>query len=89
MSAQIARKVVKFLRKSTVIRDNPYKELLTKREKEVLSLLSKGFTYKSIASELYIALQTVKSHCHNIYEKLHVTNKTEALIKYYDKSNDH
>jgi len=86
MSAQIARKVVKFLRTSTNLRENPYKELLTKREKEILSLLSKGFTYKSIAGELFIALETVKSHCHNIYEKLHVSNRTEALIKYYQKS---
>lgn len=86
MSSQIARKVVKFLRKSTTTRENPYKEMLTKREKEVLSFLSKGFSYKSIAKELFVSLETIKSHCHNIYEKLHVSNKTQALNKYYDRS---
>ncbi len=87
MSAQIARKVVKFLRASTKTRKNPYEDLLTKRQKEVLTLLSKGFTYKKIAGELFISLETVKSHCHNIYGNLHVSNKTQAVLKYFDKEN--
>ncbi|MCG8328417.1 MAG: response regulator transcription factor [Chitinophagales bacterium] len=85
MSAQIARKVVESFRKPTKTRKNPYEDVLTKREKEVLSLLSKGLFYKQIAGELFISIETVKSHCHNIYEKLHVSTRTEALKEYYYK----
>ena len=88
MSAQIARKVVESFQKPTNSRKNPYEDLLTKREKEVLKLLSKGLLYKQIASKLYISLETVKSHCHNIYEKLHVSTRTEALREYYYKDYD-
>ena len=83
MSTQIARKVIEWFRQPTKARKNPYEELLTKREKQVLQLLSKGLLYKEIADELNISTETVKSHCHNIYEKLHVSNRTEALNKYY------
>ena len=86
MSAPIARKLVHFFQQSTKLRKNPNIDLLTKREKEVLELLAKGLMYKQIAVKLFISLETVKSHCHNIYEKLHVSNKTEAVIKYYKKT---
>jgi NarL family two-component system response regulator LiaR len=59
--------------------------LLTQREKEVLALLSKGRLYKQIAGELHISVETVKSHCHNIYEKLHVTTRPEAINKYFPR----
>lgn len=83
MSAQIARKVVEFLRKPTSKWKNPYEQLLTKREKEVLGLLYKGLAYKQIAGKIFISLETVKSHCHSIYQKLHVSSKIEAIRKYY------
>lgn len=84
MSASIARKVVNHFQKSE--NDiNPYENLLTSREKEVLHLLSRGKFYKEIAAELFISLETVKSHCHNIYEKLHVSSRTEAINKYYNR----
>jgi ATP/maltotriose-dependent transcriptional regulator MalT len=60
-------------------------ETLTDREKEVLALLAKGYLYKEIAAELFISNETVKSHIHNIYEKLHVQTRTEALNKAYQK----
>ena len=66
-------------------KENPYTALLTKREKEVLNLLSKGLMYKQIAAELFVSIETVKSHCHNIYDKLHVSSRTEALRLYYYK----
>lgn len=84
MSTNIARKVVSHFQKSGEA-ENPFKELLTSREREVLHLLSKGKFYKEIASDLTISIETVKSHCHNIYEKLHVSSRTEALIKYFGK----
>ena len=85
MSAQIARKLVRFIQRSNKIGKNPFEKLLTKREKEVIHLLSEGLMYKQIAGKLYISLETVKSHCHNIYEKLHVSNKTSALRKYFNR----
>ena len=51
---------------------------LTRREKEVLAALAKGFLYKEIALRLSISLDTVKKHCKNIYQKLNVRNRTEA-----------
>ncbi len=85
MSAQIARKVVASFRQPTKEIANPYEQMLTLREKEVLELLSKGKLYKQIAVELAVSLETVKSHCHNIYEKLHVTTKMEAINKVFPR----
>lgn len=85
MSSNIARKVVQYLNKSVTESNNPYESLLTKREKEILNLLSTGLIYKQIADTLFISVETVKSHCHNIYDKLHVTTKMEAVNKYFKK----
>lgn len=85
MTANIARKVISFFQEE---RDqkNPYEKLLTSREREVLFMLSKGKFYKEIAADLVISIETVKSHCHNIYEKLHVSSRTEAVNKYYGRT---
>lgn len=85
MSSLIARKVVKYLNDTAEDHYNPYEQLLTNREREILNLLSKGFLHKQIASELFISTETVKTHCHNIYEKLHVTTKMDAVNKYFQK----
>jgi RNA polymerase sigma factor (sigma-70 family) len=55
--------------------------LLTEREKEVIQLLSKGLTYQEISDELIISHETVKMHLKNIYRKLEVENKIQALQK--------
>ncbi|MEP7143294.1 MAG: response regulator transcription factor [Ferruginibacter sp.] len=81
MSTQIARKVINHFKGSKT----PLHESLTKKENEILILLSKGFLYKEIAARLSISVGTVTQHIHNIYEKLHVTNKTEAINKVYRK----
>lgn len=83
MSPKIARKVLMSFSGPT---ENPVFELITKREREVLELLSKGFLYKEIADKLDITLSTVKRHLNHIYEKLQVQNKTEAVNKLYGKS---
>ena len=54
---------------------------LTKREKEVLQLLTEGYTYKAISSECHISMDTVSTHLRHIYEKLHVNCGTEAVAK--------
>lgn len=79
MSADIARKVVRAFHQEDTLQD--YK--LTKRELDILQLLSKGMLYKEISQQLSISNNTVKQHIHNIYEKLHVQNRTEALNKYF------
>ena len=55
---------------------------LTPREHDVLKLLADGFRYKEIASELGITLDTVREHARRIYSKLHVSSRTEAVVKY-------
>jgi DNA-binding NarL/FixJ family response regulator len=82
MSSQIARKVIASFQQKNSIKES---EILTQREKEILTLLSKGLRYKEIATELYIGFETVRSHTRNIYEKLHVQSRTEALNKFQSK----
>lgn len=89
MSAGIARKVVhSFQRREQEASKaspaaNKSLQALTAREQEILLLLSKGFFYKEIASQLGISTATVKQHIHRIYDKLHVANRTEAINKVY------
>ena len=80
MSSAIARKVVQHFQKPAAPSQEDYN--LTTRETEVLDLLSKGALYKEIASELDIRLETVRFHLNNIYRKLHVRTRTEAVVKY-------
>ena len=54
---------------------------LTKREKEILVQIEKGLPNKKIASELFITESTVKSHTQNLYAKLSVSSRTQAIIK--------
>lgn len=58
---------------------------LSPREREVLELLSKGMLYKEIAEMLGVNIETVRKHCHNIYEKLQVSSRTEAVVKFLGK----
>jgi DNA-binding NarL/FixJ family response regulator len=79
MSSQIARRVVSFF--------NPKKEMntelakLSTREQEILQYLAKGYRYKEISGFLFINIETVRKHIHNIYEKLQVSSRTDALNK--------
>lgn len=77
MSSEIARRVVAMIQRQGTLSHEI--EILTEREKEILDLLSQGYLYKEIAEQLYISKLTVKKHIHNIYEKLQVQNRTEAL----------
>jgi DNA-binding NarL/FixJ family response regulator len=81
MSTQIARKVIDRLRTT----ETSSSELLSTRENEVLQFLAKGFLYKEIADKLSISTSTVRQHIHNIYEKLHVQNRMEAINKVYGR----
>lgn len=83
MSSQIARMVVNSLgaKQMNVI----HSDQLTTREKEILDLLAKGLMYKEIASQKDISTETVRKHVRNIYEKLQVTTRMEAIDKVYPK----
>jgi DNA-binding NarL/FixJ family response regulator len=83
MSPGIARKTINYFRsgevpKREVIQD---KQIVSPREIEVLDLVAKGYTYNQIAEMLNISTATVKTHMSNVFEKLHVKNKIEALLK--------
>lgn len=82
MSAQIARKVISSFQLKKGIDDA---DILTPKEKQILKELSKGLRYKEIAHDLNVSIETVRSHARNIYEKLHVQSRTEALNKIYGK----
>lgn len=58
---------------------------LTPREKEALELLSQGKLYKEIADELDVSQDTVRFHLQNIYRKLQVRTRTEAVVKYFGR----
>lgn len=86
MSSQIARKVVaNFQNKHTSASQLDSLEALSKREKEILEMLSKGLLYKEIADQLFISPQTVRKHVYHIYEKLHVGNRIEAVNKFFGR----
>ena len=78
MSPSVARMVLASMHRKASS-NNPYH--LTPKEKEVLTSLSKGNSYKLIADQLTISIDTVRSHIRKIYEKLHVHSQTEAVSK--------
>lgn len=80
MSFSIARRVLTHFNKKTIeIKDF---EELTRRETEIVELLSQGLLYKEIADKIFISIDTVKKHVGNIYRKLQVSNKVEAINKF-------
>jgi DNA-binding NarL/FixJ family response regulator len=83
MSNAIARKVVEFFKED---RSADEAKKLTRREYEILSLLAKGQAYKEIGEQLSISALTVRAHMRNIYEKLHVCSRTEAVLKFMGRS---
>lgn len=83
MSSEIARRVIYYMHNKG--KTTEAVELLTERETEILDLLAKGYLYKEIAAELFISHSTVKQHIHNIYGKLHVQTRTEALNKAFQR----
>lgn len=85
MSSQIARKVVTTFQNKTSVILNDALDILSKREKETLEMLSKGYSYKEIAEKLFISSQTVRKHVYHIYEKLHVGSRIEAVNKFFGR----
>lgn len=87
MSAEIARRVVEAFHQP-VRTSMPEDVKLSKRETEILKLLTKGLANKEIADRLDISVETVRVHLRRVYEKLHVHSRTEAAMKFRDSKED-
>jgi DNA-binding NarL/FixJ family response regulator len=88
MSSQIASKVVAAFQNNSVTTSmgtGVSLDVLSKRENEILEMLSTGLLYKEISDKLFITTETVRKHVYHIYEKLHVTNRVEAVNKYFGR----
>ena len=87
MSSQIASKVVAAFQNNSAAASGVGVSLdvLSKRENAILVMLSSGLLYKEISEKLIITTVTVRKHVYHIYEKLHVTNRIEAVNKYFGR----
>jgi DNA-binding NarL/FixJ family response regulator len=81
MSPQIARYVLKEFQLQH--QDPGLLQNFTQREQEIVLALSKGFLYKEIADQMNISIETVRTYVRNIYEKLHVHSRTDAINKVF------
>lgn len=82
MSPAVAFKVLEYVKSTSLLQTNaPEIEMLTKREREILEWIKTGMQNKEIAHQLNISPQTVRKHLENIYDKLHVNNRVEAIKK--------
>jgi DNA-binding NarL/FixJ family response regulator len=80
MTPSVASKVLKMFKNNSPASSK--EELyLTEREKEILKYLVEGMSYKMIAASCFISVDTVSGHIKNIYKKLHVHSKSEAVVK--------
>ena len=66
--------------KTETVQEDNYLSFLTAREEEVLDLLCQGVTYKGVAEKLFISDTTVKTHVNNIFQKLQVNDRTQAVL---------
>ena len=80
MSTKIARRVIQTFKKTTTAHSGVAD--LTTRERDVLELLAKGFQSKEIAPQLGVSFWTIEERVANIYKKLHVRSRAEAVAKY-------
>lgn len=85
MSSEIARRVIASFRSRRKLRDTSLG--LSAREEQILLLLSKGLTNKAIADKLELSVVTVCHHLKHIFEKMHVSSRTEAAIRYLNREN--
>jgi DNA-binding NarL/FixJ family response regulator len=83
MTDQIARKVVQAFQQMG--KSSKETENLSERELEILAYLSKGYQDKEIADHFFLSIKTVRTHLRNIYQKLHVRSRTEAVLMYLRK----
>lgn len=80
MTSQIARRVIESFRQKAKLRDEFAH--LSIREEQILMLLSQGYANKVIADKLELSIDTVCSHLKHVFTKLHVSSRTEAVVRY-------
>jgi len=83
MSNLIARRVVRTFQQMG--KSSKELENLSGRETEILSYVAKGYQDKEVAQKLFLSVETVRKHLRNIYQKLHVRSRTEAVLKFLKK----
>ncbi len=81
MSGQIARKVITAFQPV----NQKGEDGLSERELEIVDALAKGYRYKEIADKYFVSIETVRSHIRNIYEKLQVHSRTDAINKVFKR----
>ncbi len=79
MTPSVAKQVLKLF--SQPFQKSAELQTLTPREHDVLSLLVRGYSYKMAAGEMNVSIETLRYHIKNIYTKLHVNSKSEAVAK--------
>jgi DNA-binding NarL/FixJ family response regulator len=79
-SSHIARKVVQFFRNEKQIESD--NEKLSAREHKTLELFATGYTYKEVANQMNVTVETIRTYVKRVCTKLHVRNRVEAIIKY-------
>ena len=83
MSPGIARRVIRSFQQQRT--PDPVLHTLTERERQVLDQLSQGYRYKEIADTLHLSIETVRTHIRNLYDKLQVSSRTDALNKLFPR----
>lgn len=81
LNPAIARKTLKLIARGEAKKSSTVDYGLTKREKEILQLLANGLSYEQIAINLFVSKGTVRKHIENLYRKLQVNNKVDAINK--------
>jgi two-component system, NarL family, response regulator LiaR len=85
ITPSIARKLVERFSSPLAQASTETIALLSKREREIIELIAKGHTEREVADALFISFKTVKTHITNIYQKLHVNTRVDALNKYFGR----
>jgi DNA-binding NarL/FixJ family response regulator len=83
MSPTIARKVLSLPFALPVNNEDDIERKLSKREYEILEFLAKGYSYKMVANEIGLSIDTIRTHIKKIYDKLHVNSATEAVNRFF------
>ncbi len=81
MTSSIAKKVLSFVPQNSKASSEEL-DSLSNREREILEYIVKGYSYKMIAAEIFISVETVRSHIKKMYKKLQVNNATAAVYKF-------
>ncbi|MGF1751990.1 LuxR C-terminal-related transcriptional regulator [Vibrio makurazakiensis] len=79
-SRQLAQEYIRFYRNRTPANTSEKFSLLTKREQQIIKLLGEGASNNQIAEQLFVSENTVKTHLHNVFKKINVRNRLQALL---------